>query len=81
VKTVPCIRCGFELRHVFGDEEGNQPMRGLEFITQGHYGSTEFDPMDGTALAINVCDDCLRICRADGKVLSFDGRKYETWRR
>lgn len=36
-----------------------QPMGGLHFLTYGHYGSTVFDPMDGSKLNIAVCDDCL----------------------
>ncbi len=41
------------------DPEGNQPQRGLEFISYGHYGSTVFDPMNGSYLVINICDVCL----------------------
>ena len=36
-----------------------QPLGGLQFQTEGHYGSTFFDPMDGTRLIIAVCDPCL----------------------
>ena len=36
-----------------------QPLDGLQFLTEGHYGSTFFDPMDGTRLIIAVCDSCL----------------------
>ena len=35
------------------------PMDGLHLLTYGHYGSTVFDPMDGSKLDIAVCDDCL----------------------
>jgi hypothetical protein len=41
------------------DEDISQPYDGLAFQSQGHYGSTVFDPMDGTYLEINICDECL----------------------
>jgi hypothetical protein len=37
-----------------------QPLDGLAFSTPGHYGSTFFDPCDGTRIEIAVCDDCLK---------------------
>lgn len=36
------------------------PMGGLHFQTHGHYGSTVFDPMDGSSLDIAICDDCVK---------------------
>lgn len=36
-----------------------QPSGGLAFRTRGHYGSTFFDPMDGSGLEIAVCDECV----------------------
>lgn len=36
------------------------PMGGLHFQTYGHYGSTVFDPMDGSSLDIAICDDCVK---------------------
>ena len=55
---VSCIVCSrdFESACAEGD---NQPYGGTTFITEGHYGSTVFDPMDGSFLEINVCDPCL----------------------
>jgi hypothetical protein len=35
------------------------PMGGLHFRTHGHYGSTIFDPMDGSYLDIAICDGCV----------------------
>lgn len=52
-----CFKCGKEMDNC--DEDGNQPMGGTEFFTRGHYGSAVSDFMDGTGLAINVCDPCL----------------------
>lgn len=63
VNALPCLVCGAELVNVMADAE-NQPDGATAFETYGHYGSTAFDPMDGTALEINVCDACL-VQRAD----------------
>jgi len=54
---IPCFICLIELTNVEGST--NQPHDGVEFTSYGHYGSTFFDPIDGSALAINVCDACL----------------------
>jgi hypothetical protein len=53
-----CLKCTKEM-HNFA-ETGLQPSGGLAFMTRGHYGSTYFDPMDGTSLEIAVCDECIR---------------------
>jgi hypothetical protein len=64
---------------VFEDVE-NQPAEGTAFQSQGHYGSTVFDPMDGSYIEINVCDDCLRkhapdrvLCGRNYKPVLFEG--------
>lgn len=54
-----CIVCEKSLGNIM-DERGFQPDCGLAFHTYGHYGSTFFDPMDGSYLEIAVCDDCIR---------------------
>lgn len=56
--ALPCIICRTPLKNVF-DDCANQPSQGLAFKSKGHYGSTAFDPMDGTHLEINLCDICL----------------------
>lgn len=68
-----CIVCGANLRNL--DENGNQPSGGTAFQTKGHFGSTVFDPMDGTCLEINVCDPCLLDKAKSGAVL-----RYGAWR-
>ncbi len=68
VKCLPCFKCGKSLPHVFEgvtrppglEAGGNQPYGGTEFRTQGHYGSTFWDSLDGEELVLNICDDCLR---------------------
>lgn len=52
-----CIVCDKELDH-FADEKWH-PINAVHFYSYGHYGSTHFDPMDGSSLNIAVCDDCL----------------------
>ena len=54
---VPCIVCGVKLYTAF-DPSQNQPYKGTVFVSGGHYGSTFFDPMDGSAIEIVVCDEC-----------------------
>ncbi len=53
-----CIKCGSKMDNITANR-GFQPYGGTAFSTHGHYGSTVFDPMDGTALEIVVCDECL----------------------
>lgn len=62
-----CIVCDKPLKN-FGYED-NQPDGGTAFQSHGHYGSTAFDPMDGTYLEINICDPCLTAAGAKGQVL------------
>lgn len=47
----------------------NHPYKATAFITRGHYGSTFFDPMDGSYIEINVCDECLVKAKAKGQLL------------
>lgn len=57
-----CICCGevmYNLAHDFGSK-GYQPSGGVAFKSYGHYGSTEFDPMDGSWVELVVCDDCFK---------------------
>jgi hypothetical protein len=58
--VLPCLACGARLLNVDCTECDNQPLDGVEFTSLGHYGSTVFDPMDGSRLVINVCDACLK---------------------
>lgn len=65
--SLNCISCGKELLNIGDDFDGggHQPCDGLSFHTYGHYGSTFFDPMDGSAIQIAICDECL--VKADEK--------------
>lgn len=64
---LPCFKCGRVMLNAF-EEADNQPSEGTEFRTEGHYGSTFWDPFDGEELVLNVCDRCLREhCRRLGQ--------------
>lgn len=34
-------------------------MGGVAFLSHGHFGSSVFDPMDGSIIQIVLCDPCL----------------------
>jgi hypothetical protein len=57
IMAIPCFQCGKELEGLSLD--CNHPSHGTEFVASGHYGSGVHDPMDGTKLAISICDPCL----------------------
>lgn len=61
IKTLSCIVCEKELESALPEkiQDVNQPYAGTTFFAYGQYGSTIFDPMDGSSLEINICDDCL----------------------
>jgi len=64
VNKIACIVCAKELNNLDYDmKDGKKvevhPMDGLHFRTYGHYGSTIFDPMDGTYLDLAICDKCI----------------------
>lgn len=63
-----CIVCKIDLRNVDGTST-NQPYEGTTFTSRGHYGSTAFDPMDGSYLEFNICDECLRKRAGEGYVM------------
>ncbi len=65
---IPCFVCGEHLTEV--DEEGiNQPHGAQTFVSGGHYGATLFDPMDGSWLELNICDECIKVNAARGRIL------------
>lgn len=70
---VNCFKCEKELQDVQGYEDKsstrNHPCDALSFHTKGHYGTTVFDPMDGSSLEINICDDCIKLGTKKGLVV------------
>lgn len=83
-ETCRCIRCekpmnnildGFDARA--GLKKGYQPTNGLAFYTQGHYGSTYFDPMNDSYLEVCVCDECVEAAEKAGRVHRYDAETRE----
>jgi len=75
IPTLPCIRCDRPLEPALEDAE-NQPYGGTEFVSYGHYGSS-YDPMDGTAIVINICDSCLYARSKENAVLERRQQQVE----
>ena len=71
-----CIACGKEMLNIMEDR-GHQPLEGLSFHSYGHYGTTFFDPMDGSPIQIAVCDECLVKADAKGWVDRPEGKNPE----
>lgn len=56
-----CIVCDKYLEPCYPEEERYSPViGGLHFATSGAYGTTVFDPMDGSSIEVAVCDECLK---------------------
>lgn len=81
IDPIYCFNCGAALKNL--DEDGFQPSEGLAFVTPGHYGSTVFDPMDGTFLELAICDDCLKEknfrVKLAAPVQNITKTKYSRW--
>lgn len=59
-RTLPCFVCLKPLESALPEDiDANQPYAGTAFFTNGHYGSTAFDPFNDSFLEINICDACL----------------------
>lgn len=68
-EAIPCIACGERLERATEESDVDQPYAGTGFYSDGHYGSTVFDPVvSGDRLHIVVCDDCLRRAAEEQKV-------------
>jgi hypothetical protein len=78
MKPVPCVICHKRLDEAIPDST-NQPYKATTFMTHGHYGSTFFDPMDGSYLEINVCDECLERVKSENKIYHYRGKKVTTY--
>jgi len=67
---LPCIVCQKTLKPVFENREEReycQPKNANTFHTTGTYGSTVFDPLDGSIVIVNICDLCLVAANEEGK--------------
>jgi hypothetical protein len=73
--TIMCFVCASQMKNwSYKRDDGSQsvhPIDGIAFSTYGHYGSTVFDPMDGSRLEIAICDECITskqdLIRGNGK--------------
>jgi hypothetical protein len=66
--SLACLCCGKPLNSAIPGLN-DLPLKATVFVSHGNYGSTVFDPFDGSFLQVNVCDDCLRTGQAQGRVL------------
>lgn len=77
-KPLPCVICGDDLKDI-GSGSENHANDANEFCTYGQYGSTKFDPLDGSRLAVNICDQCLMKAAEAGHVaIGLHGSKELT---
>lgn len=61
-----CVKCDKSLENII--RSGYQPLNGLAFQTEGHYGSAYFDQMNGTYLEIAICDECVAWLENNGRL-------------
>ena len=66
-KPLTCIVCDYQPVEAMNNTT-NHPYKATAFTSRGHYGSTFFDPMDGSYIEINVCDECLVKAQAKGQI-------------
>lgn len=76
-KILHCIKCEKEMTNI--SRGCHQPVDGLAFHTRGHYGSSHFDPMDGSYLELSICDDCVKEAEAKGFVGHGDPDPRHSW--
>lgn len=65
-----CIVCDYQSVEAIKHADNNHPYKATAFTSRGHYGSTFFDPMDGSYIEINVCDECLVKAEAKGQIMN-----------
>lgn len=76
MEQLSCIVCDYQPEYALpGEGDINQPYKATAFSTPGHYGSTFFDPMDGSYIEINVCDDCLNKAVDKKQILLYNAGK------
>ena len=77
IPSPTCIRCDKRLENV--TDGAFQPYDGLAFHTRGHYGSTYFDPLDGSYLRLAICDACVKVVDEKGYVEHGDPNPEYAW--
>lgn len=73
-ESINCLCCQKKMSNMQELRNGVQPSGGLAFHTSGHFGSTLFDPMDGSSIHIAICDPCVEKAIGRGDVVHFIGR-------
>lgn len=58
-ELLTCFKCDKKLNN-YQQLPVVHPNNGLHFKGYGAYGSTVFDPMNGTSLDLVICDECLK---------------------
>lgn len=53
-----CVCCACGMENIMSGR-GHQPSGGMSFHSYGHYGTSFFDPMDGSYVQVAICDECL----------------------
>jgi len=72
-KTLRCIVCKSTLTDMYK----YQPDGGTAFHSQGHFGSSVTDHMDGTVTSVCVCDECMKIALKSGVAIETKGYPHE----
>lgn len=58
--TISCFSCDKKLKNWVYDSVEVHPQDGLHFSSNGHYGSTIFDPVGlDLSIEIAICDECI----------------------
>lgn len=73
-ESINCLCCQKKMSNMQELRNGVQPSGGLAFHTSGHFGSTLFDPMDGSSIHIAICDPCVEKAIGRGDIVHF--RRY-----
>ena len=66
-----CVVCDKPLQNIMENNKGFQPMGGLAFATGGHFGTTKFDPMDGSMIELCICDECVEKAKNKNRILHY----------
>lgn len=78
---INCFCCDKELDNMHYKSRNTEsyvyvhPMGGLHFCTNGHYGSSVFDPMDGSSLDIAICDECVMLHKSKIRGTGIDNNR------
>ncbi|MBW3090723.1 hypothetical protein [Bifidobacterium miconisargentati] len=76
-----CLICGKTISLIEADlfaqdltDRSFLPNGAMELCSYGHYGTTFFDPCDGTQVAALICDECME--EHSNRLLYIDKQRY-----